>query len=317
MSKSSSRTPRLGRGLNSLLTPPVVVSAEAQSDADQPAGGPARAEDSGLLQVPVSQLLPNPHQPRRHFDPAALQQLADSIRVAGLIQPVLAQAPDLEGGPFTIIAGERRWRAAQLAGLETVPVSLRKLDEQQNAELALIENLQREDLNAIERAHGFEFLITEFGLSHEQVAKHVGVERSTVSNALRLLDLDAAVQQLVVQSALTGGHAKALAGVTDHTMQLSLAKQVIERGLSVRQLEAKVRDISHIDQPPASAAAPTAEASIRAANSSDLEQQIGRQIGAKVHLRLGRRKGSGTLSIAFNSLDEFDALLERLGVETQ
>ncbi len=341
------RASRLGRGLSSLMAKPVAVEppvevepvaevapvaeavasdarpmpervAEPATDASVAAESASDAESpsdaGGIVYLAVDAIQPNRHQPRQNFAPGALQQLADSIRAEGLIQPIVVRPlPESIGGiTHELVAGERRWRAAQLAELKQLPAIVRELDDRQLAEWALIENLQREDLNPIERAEAFQRLIELFGLSHEQVAARVGVERSTVSNLLRLLNLEEPVRQLVRDGRLSMGQARALAGVSDGKLQLSLAMQAIKGEWSVRKLEQAARQAAVVEgvTPAATPVKP------RATYLRDLEEQIGQQLHTKVRIRPGRKKGSGTLAIDFYSLDQFDNILAALGVET-
>jgi ParB family chromosome partitioning protein len=284
----------------------------------------ARPGTDDLASIPVEAIHPNPHQPRTKFDQPALERLADSIRTAGVMQPITVRlcSQEADAAPsYELVAGERRWRAAQLAGLKQVPAIVRQLDDQQVAEWALIENLQREDLNAIERAAAFQALIQQFQLSHDRIAQRVGVDRSTITNTLRLLTLHADVQQLVRDNHLSLGQAKAIAALPDKQQQLIVAKRVIKSGLSVRQVEVAVHELTKAGQAgtidgaapdPAAATAP-----LRPAHLDDLERQIGQQLQTKVHVHPGRKKGSGSLAIEFYSLDQFDALLAKLGVQPE
>lgn len=323
------KQPRLGRGLSSLIGNPVQVSITPPPStppvSDEVSSVPLRAttvsdqdatKGDHIVHVFIESIKPNPNQPRQHFDPAALQQLADSIRTAGLMQPILVRklASATPGLPtsYELIAGERRWRAAKLAGLETVPAVVHSLSDGQAAEWALIENLQREDLNPIERAHAFQQLMDRFALSNEQVAQRVGLDRSSVANTVRLLGLANDVQQMVIDGLLSAGQARAIAAIQDQEVQVSVAKQAVRRQWSVRQLEAEVRRIS------GGAEAPKKGGAVRPqAHLADLEQQLGQQLTTRVRIRQGRRKGTGTLMIEFHSLDQFDAILARLGVTTQ
>jgi ParB family chromosome partitioning protein len=295
-----------------------------EAPVDQPAASPAPPSDgdagtaeapAGLLAVPVDAIRPNPHQPRKSFDETALGELAASIRSAGVMQPVVLRR-DAAGEGWELVAGERRWRAARQAGLETIPALVRDLADHELAEWALIENLQREDLNPIERAEAFGNLADAFGLDHGAIAERVGVNRVTVTNALRLLTLHPDVQALVRDGRLSNGQAKALAGIEDHDRQAALARRAVDEDWSVRALEAAVRD----GRGAAGEEGETGEAERsrpeRPHRLVDLEQQIAEQLQTKVTLKPGRRKGTGALTIRFFTLDQFDGLLDRLGVET-
>ena len=320
MSKTSK--PRLGRGLSSLLSDRVAVEPPQQeeptgveSPADQaPAREPASSlqqpeGDQQLSYLAIQSIRPSPYQPRQAIDQDELAGLAESIRQDGLMQPVVVR-PDPPRG-YQLVAGERRWRAAELAGLATVPAIVRNLDDRQLAEWAVVENLQREDLDAMEQAEAFRRLIDQFGLSHDDIAQRVGVDRSTVSNTLRLLDLQDNAQKAIRRGALTAGHGRALLGLSDPSMQNALARRTIAGGWSVRMVEAAVRRATRSDE------GTVPRHRKRSAHLADLQQQISNQLQTKVVIRGGRKKGSGTISIGFYSLDEFDALLAKLGVKIE
>ena len=308
MSNIKARSQRLGRGLNSLMGGSAVpLDPQPPTENKNDTASETRPSDS-VRSIPIDAIKPNVHQPRQHFDQGALKRLAHSIRQVGLLQPIVVQ-PNADGS-YTIVVGERRWRAAKLAGLRDLPAMLRTVDDGQSAEWALIENLQREDLNPIERAQGFEHLINEFSLSHEDVSKHVQVERSTVTNALRLLNLDPDVQVLVRQGILSGGHAKALASISDSNFQLDLAKKAVQRDWSVRQLEAAVRRERQSPQ-----SSTKQHPRRKSTHIADLERQISEQLGTKVHINSTQSKESGTLSIEYFDFDHFDGLMKRMDIE--
>ncbi len=349
MVTNKKRSPKLGRGLRSLMSNPVqvqspvevVTEAEAErpdqdagggtqkgedeSVAVKPATGPAAGakkagksrpapppqtqEQAGLTYLSVDSLQPNRHQPRQRFDEGSLKRLADSIASEGIMQPIVARPCVGEVGRYEVVAGERRWRAAQLAGLVTMPVIVRDLNDRQIAEWALIENLQREDLNPIERAEAFSRLIDQFGLSHEEAGARVGMDRSSISNHLRLLGLGEPVKQLISEGLLSMGQARALAGLSDVTQQQMLAERAVRQGMSVREVESAVRKLSSGASLPGKSTRPS-----KAPFLADLEKQIAERLGTKVAIRGGRKKGSGTLSIEFYSLDQFDSLVSQLGV---
>jgi ParB family chromosome partitioning protein len=357
MASNRKRNPRLGRGLSSLMAQPVSTDPEqapaapptdAGGDGSQPAADsqsspvPAEAETApaapqqagvdderaagaadGLRHLPVATIRPNPHQPRQTLDEGALRPLADSIKADGLMQPIVVRPADGEahddaafGIEYELVAGERRWRAAQIAGLETVPALVRSLDEQQVAEWALIENLQREDLNPIERAEAFQHLAETFGLSHDQIGRRVGLDRSSVANLLRLLNLSDVVRSYLRQELLSMGQARAIAGLSDAERQQVVADRAIRQGLSVRQVEQTVRELTRGSGQGAGGSGAGGGGG-RSAYLVDLERQIGEQLQTKVHLRTGRKKGTGSLTIDFYSLEQFDALLQKLGVSTE
>jgi ParB family chromosome partitioning protein len=279
------KRPALGRGLSALLPEPVVSPA---APADQP------------LEVEVDRLRPNRFQPRAAVDHDRLQELARSIRANGVIQPIVARRA---GEAYEIVAGERRWRAAQLAGLARVPVIVRSIPDEQLLATALIENIQREDLNPIEEANAYRRLIDEFRLTQEQVADAVGKDRSSVANYLRLLKLSAEIQAEVAAGRLSMGHARALLSLTDGAAQRRVAREVVARGLSVRETEALVKRLAA--PPRAAAAAPPVDANTRAA-----EERLRFALGARV--RIVRRGKGGRIEILFSSEEELHRLFEQL-----
>jgi ParB family chromosome partitioning protein len=246
--------------------------------------------------VSVEHIRPNPYQPRRHFDQASLEELADSIRTQGVLQPILLRRSD---SAFELIAGERRLRAALLAGLRTVPAIVREVNEQKALELAIIENLQREDLNPIEQARAFAQLSDEFQLTQEQIALRTGKDRATVANFVRLLKLDEAVQAMVEAGSLSMGHARALIPL-DLGLQRNLAQRVVENGWSVRNVE---EFISRTARPQ-----PVKKVEERDPNVRAAEEQLARSLGAKVRIR--DRKNRGTIEIEYSSIDEFQRIYE-------
>ncbi|MEM9416176.1 MAG: ParB/RepB/Spo0J family partition protein [Planctomycetota bacterium] len=351
MPSSKKRPSRLGRGLSSLMAtsaemPPVPTQPEAKPDgaaADagvrppgkmSPGEGPVKggvASDaerhdhgqdegstghpsSGLQFIPIAGIQPNQHQPRQAFSDKALEGLAASLKNDGMMQPIVVRRSSAGGDQdaYELIAGERRWRAAQLAGLEQVPAMVHDLTDEQSAQWALVENLQREDLNPIEKAEAFKRMADTFKLAHAQIAERVGLERSTVSNLLRLLALSDFCRDLVRENLLSMGQARAIAGVPDPAAQKALAQQAVRDGLSVRQVEAAARKILQDNTGKSSSA------SVATSKHSlvDMEKQIGQQLGTRVKLKPGRKKGSGTIAIDFYSLDEFDALMARMDVKT-
>jgi ParB family chromosome partitioning protein len=280
----------LGKGLDALIP--------GSNPAPQPA-----AALGGVTQVPVSSIKPNPRQPRIRIEPAGLEELAASIREHGVIQPLIVSAND-SGRGYVLIAGERRWLAAREAGLATVPAIVRQATDEERLELALIENIQRADLNALEEAGAYQHLAEEFGFSHEEIAQRVGKSRAAVSNTLRLLRLAPTVQQALVDGSISGGHARALLGLEALEAQEAALKVVIARELSVRQTEDLVRHLSgqRLPAPPRAATSPDVLA---------LEERLRSSLGTKVVLRSGRG-GRGSLRIHFYSAEELDALLKRL-----
>ena len=259
--------------------------------------------------ISVENVQRNEHQPRQQFNQQRLDLLAESIRTAGLMQPLVVR-PDPAGG-YRLIAGERRWRAAKIAGLAAVPALVRDVDDREAAELALIENLQREDLNPLERAEAFARLIRDFSLTHQEVAQRVGLDRSSVSNHLRLLELDDEFKEALRERKLSMGHARALLAITNDEQRRKLGLECIAAGWSVREIERRVRRNSEATDSPAHASSST-QAGSRHAHLKDVERQLSEHLGTKVELRSGKAKGTGKLIISFYSFAEFDGLLEKL-----
>jgi len=288
----------LGKGLEAL-----IPSGFQQEDASQVGDAQSQNITSGILMVPVEQIVPNPRQPRSHFDPSTLAELAASIKEHGVIQPLLVSRDDFGTG-YILIAGERRWQASKLAGLTEVPVIVRQTSDQQKLELALIENVQRADLNPLEEANAYHQLSEEFELSHEQIAQRVGKSRVAVTNTLRLLKLPDMVQQALVDGRVSEGHARALLALTTPQAMEAALRTVIAQELTVRQTEELVRKLS--GEKPAHAP--------RSGPSPDtlaLEERIRHSLGTKVSLKPGS-KGNGSLTLFFYSEEELNALLSRL-----
>ncbi|GMU23326.1 MAG: chromosome partitioning protein ParB [Phycisphaerae bacterium] len=297
---------RLGRGLSSLIS--VGEQAPTTAEAALP---PSKApSESGNRTIKTDQLRPNPFQPRKDIPPDQLQALAESIRKTGVIQPIVARPA--QAGTFEIIAGERRWRAAQLAGLSEVPALIREADDQAALEIALVENIFREDLNAIDRAQAYRRYCDEFHLSADEVAQRLGEDRSTVTNYLRLLDLPGEVKNWVAEGKLSMGHARALLGLRTAADQVKLARQAIDAGLSVRKVEELVRLRLQVRM---TATQPREDNEAKRPQIRTLEQAFVQALGTKVEINETRRKGRGKIVIHYFSLDDFDRILERLGLE--
>jgi ParB family chromosome partitioning protein len=259
-----------------------------------------------VQQVPLSQVHPCPLQPRKQFAAESLQELADSIRENGIVQPLIVRqgAAGLE-----LIAGERRWRAAQMAALSTVPVIVREADDRAVLELALIENLQRENLNPMEEAQGYAQLVGQFELTQDDVAKRVGKSRAAVANALRLLRLEPSIQSLIREGRLSVGHAKVILGLADPLQQAQAAERVVKEALNVRQTEGLVARLQKpADQAPKSQLPTRTDAHV-----AHLEGRIRERVGTKV--RLSYKAGKGSVEISFFSDDELERLLQLLGVQ--
>jgi ParB family transcriptional regulator, chromosome partitioning protein len=324
MSRVTKPKSRLGRGLSSLISVsdlPVEVDA---APAAPPAGSagtgdrtatvegsdapPGDAAREGIVpaEIPLDAVTANPHQPRRRMDEASLAELAASLKSTGLIQPIIVRR--IETG-YQLIAGERRLRAARLAGLRSLPAIVREVDSFTQAQMALIENIQREDLNALDRAQSYRALMDQLGLTQAELATRLGEDRSSIANFLRLLDLTEPVRELVRDGKLSLGHAKILAGVEDILEQQRLAELVITQDLSVRNLERLV-------QSGPTPATTTRREPAGSAHIHDLEKTIARQLGMRVQLR-SSKQGKGRLVIHYGSLDQFDELLSRMGVRPE
>ncbi len=292
----SADTPRrgLGRGLSALM---------GETAAEQPID-PAAPRAAGVRMMQVAHIQPNPHQPRRHFDEDALGELAASIERRGLIQPIVVR-PHPHNSSYQIVAGERRWRAAQRAQLHEVPVIVRELSDADTLEFAIVENIQRQDLNAIEEASSYQRLIKDFGHTQEELGKLVAKSRSHVANMLRLLDLPAGVQAMVADGRLSMGHARALITAAD---PFALAQQVISRELSVRETEKLAKAGKATAKPKAEKAPGPIEADVAA-----LERQLGDILGLKVVIEHGEK--GGKVAISYSTLDQLDLVCQRLSGE--
>ncbi len=315
MSKAKKR-PALGRGLGALLpnqgkaqAPAPPTPAVTHADAEAPR--------SGEQTLPIEQLEPNPEQPRKHFEASKLDELAASIRTQGLLQPIVVSPQGKSGSPgerrYLIIAGERRWRASQKAGLHEVPVVIREIAQDDRLELALVENIQRADLNPIEEAQAYAQLIKLREYTQEELAMRVGKDRSTIANAIRLLRLPERVQSLVTTGALSMGHARALLGLEHEDQINAMASEAVRGNLSVRATEAAVRKRNVV----AKDEAPSDEDSRRKIIVGELETRLRRRLGARVRLKAKGKKGQGMIEIPYGSLDELDRLLKTLLAEVQ
>ena len=303
---SKPKRPALGRGLGALIPEPRVQAPVATEHVAAPPTGTPR-------ELPIEAIEPNRDQPRKRFADDRLRELAASIEAQGIIQPIVV-TPLPDRGPdqprYQILAGERRWRAAQLAGLQQVPVVIRDTPEAERLELALVENLQRADLDPIEEARAYEALIELHGYTQADLATRVGKERSTVTNALRLLKLPSKVQEMVIEGQLGMGHARALLGLERQSEMRELADQVVRKGLSVRQTEAEVRRRL---QPPKPEPEPDDDRKRHEIIVRDLETRIRRHLGVQAHLRTGKSpKGPGTIELPYADLDELQRLLRVL-----
>jgi ParB family chromosome partitioning protein len=288
----------LGRGLGALI--PTEARAAAAGD-----GAPA------LLDLPVSAIVANNYQPRRHFDEEALDSLTASVRELGVLQPILVRPA--EDGAYALIAGERRWRAAKRAGLQTIPAIVRHADDATSLEQALVENLHREDLNALEEAAAYQQLIEDFDLTHDEVATRVGKSRSAVSNALRLFQLPPTIQRLVAENQLSAGHARALLGTPDRAFQESLAKKAVAEGLSVREVEDAVRQRNELAGQVASGAAvagaaarPPSGRQLRPPGLLELEDLLSGYLDTRVKVEMGAKRGR--IIVDFATLEDLERI---------
>lgn len=284
---SSPKRSGLGRGIASLIpetNPEPIVS------------------DESILMVSIADIQPNPHQPRTEFKDAELQELSESIQAHGIIQPLILTPDDEASGKYYLIAGERRLRAAEIAGLKMVPGIVRSASEQERLELALIENVQRSDLSPLETAEAYRSLEENFNLTHEEIAKRVGKNRSSITNTLRLLKLPEIVRKALAEAVISEGHARALLGLPNETSQLAALQAVIKQELNVRQTEALVRKLNGQDKPKPNKPAPSPE-------QVSIEETLMRLIGTKVSLHPG--KNGGTIHIHYYSNEELDDLISR------
>ncbi len=318
----ATKRPSLGRGLEALLgsvtpapapTPAAAVDAPGTSSAQAAAPVTAAPRDEELTRIPVDLLQRGRYQPRLDMRPESLQELADSIRAQGVVQPIVVRplVAQKAGEPirYEIIAGERRWRAAQMAGLHDIPAVVRIVPDEAAVAMSLIENIQRENLNPLEEARALDRLIREFGITHQQAADAVGRSRAAVSNLLRLLELTDEVKTLVEQRQLEMGHARALLGLTQARQQSEVGALVAKKGLSVRETEALVkRMLAHGDK---ANRKDDADDPRPDPNITRLEQDLADKLGARVSLQHART-GKGKLVIAYNSLDELDGILAHI-----
>jgi ParB family chromosome partitioning protein len=291
----------LGKGLGALI--PTEVTSD---------------RSSALAEVPVAAVDPNPHQPRTHFDDELLGALAASIRELGVLQPILVRPAD--GGRYELIAGERRWRAAKRAGLQTIPALIRAVPDRASLEQALVENLHRQDLNPLEEAAAFQQLVEDFGLTHDEVANRVGKSRAAVTNTLRLFQLPASVQRLVLDGALSAGHARALLGTPDRAFQEALARRAVGEQLPVRAVEEAVRQRNELGAPDAGRSAdhgkggrpPGRRGSLgaRPAAVHELEGLLSEQLDTRVSIELSARRSK--VIIEFADLDDLERIYRRL-----
>jgi ParB family chromosome partitioning protein len=298
---SDKKSSGLGRGLAALLDEAARPASKA------PAEGEGGAQSGGVREVEIARIRPNPAQPRVHFDEESIAELAESIAERGVLQPVLLR-PD--GENFQLVAGERRWRAAQRARLHAIPAIVRDIDDSTSAEIALIENVQRQDLNAIEEADGYRKLIQTYGHTQDEVARLVHKSRSHIANLLRLLDLPAAVKQLLLQGDISMGHARAILTAPGPE---ELARQIVDKGLSVRQAEVLAKQARPGVGTSFARASARREQQARDADLAALERQLGDMLGVKV--KVANDGTRGTVTLHYASLDQLDMICQRLSGE--
>lgn len=300
MSDKKEQRRGLGRGLSALM-------ADIEPGAETEGSGSRRP----VRTLPIEQLFPNPDQPRRNFDPDALEDLANSIRSKGVIQPLIVRQRGASEREFEIVAGERRWRAAQAAGIHEVPVVIREFTDEDVLEIAIIENIQRADLNPIEEAAGYEQLMSRFGHTQERLAQALGKSRSHIANLLRLLNLPDEVKQSVTEGKLSAGHARALVTAPD---PVALSRDIIRRGLSVRETEKLVKDAHAPQKPERKSAGSTSTGGGKDADTKALEGDLSAALGMKVSINHTAGKDSGVVTISYDTLEDLDALCMVLSV---
>jgi len=288
---------------------PTATVALNVSPVDSPKAEPLSGRQ--IAQVKIRSVIPNPRQPRMDFDAKAIEELADSIRSAGLIQPIVVRPATGSSGRYELIAGERRWRACQTLGWTEIPAIITNATDQDSGVWALIENVHRTDLNPMDRAAALQKLVAEFRLTHEALAEQLGMDRSSITNLLRLSELDSATADLVRKGHLTQGHAKALLGVSSQKTRTTLAESAVRGDWSVRSLEREVQRLSEadIDVPRGT------PASRRRSNIDALERKLSQAIGTEVKIQTGKKPNTGKLLISFYSLEQFEGIVSRMGVK--
>jgi ParB family chromosome partitioning protein len=298
---------RLGRGLDFFLSGGRSVHATPGKTGGEgdPSTTPGKPPGEEVQLADVQKLVPGPYQPRKQMSESDLKSLADSIRASGILQPILVRRV---GDRLEIIAGERRWRAAQLAGLSQVPVLVRQITDQDSAVFSIVENLQREDLNAIEKANGFKLLMQKLGATQDDVAKRVGLDRSSVANFLRLLDLPQELQAHVSRGTLSMGHARALLALGSHETMIACGEEAIRLGMSVRDLESRVKALQEASKGPA--AKTTGSRKSRPVWLNELEESLVEALGTPVTIRHGRKRSQIIIDCA--GREEFERVFQRL-----
>lgn len=291
----------LGKGLDSLIPTNVMMESEVKHATVSTASSAEEGKD-GTLMVKLSRVEPNREQPRKNFDEDSLQELAESLKQFGMLQPILVQN---RGDYYEIIAGERRWRAAKIAGLKEVPVIVRELTDQEIVEISLIENIQREDLNPIEEAQAYKRLLTEFHLKQDEVAERVSKSRTAVTNSMRLLKLCDEVQKMVVDDMISTGHARALISIEDPEEQYLIAQKIFDEKLSVREVEKLVKDLHKPPKPPKE------ENKTLQAIYQEISERLKQSLSTKVSVS-AKQNGAGKIEIEFYNHEDLERLLERI-----
>ena len=291
----------LGKGLDSLIPTNVMMESEVKHATVSTASSAEEGKD-GTLMVKLSKVEPNREQPRKNFDEDSLQELAESLKQFGMLQPILVQN---RGDYYEIIAGERRWRAAKIAGLKEVPVIVRELTDQEIVEISLIENIQREDLNPIEEAQAYKRLLTEFHLKQDEVAERVSKSRTAVTNSMRLLKLCDEVQKMVVDDMISTGHARALISIEDPEEQYLIAQKIFDEKLSVREVEKLVKDLHKPPKPPKE------ENKTLQAIYQEISERLKQRLSTKVSVS-AKQNGAGKIEIEFYNHEDLERLLERI-----
>lgn len=291
----------LGKGLDSLIPTNVMMESEVKHATVSTASSAEEGKD-GTLMVKLSKVEPNREQPRKNFDEDSLQELAESLKQFGMLQPILVQN---RGDYYEIIAGERRWRAAKIAGLKEVPVIVRELTDQEIVEISLIENIQREDLNPIEEAQAYKRLLTEFHLKQDEVAERVSKSRTAVTNSMRLLKLCDEVQKMVVDDMISTGHARALISIEDPEKQYLIAQKIFDEKLSVREVEKLVKDLHKPPKPPKE------ENKTLQAIYQEISERLKQSLSTKVSVS-AKQNGAGKIEIEFYNHEDLERLLERI-----
>lgn len=291
----------LGKGLDSLIPTNVMMESEVKHATVSTASSAEEGKD-GTLMVKLSKVEPNREQPRKNFDEDSLQELAESLKQFGMLQPILVQN---RGDYYEIIAGERRWRAAKIAGLKEVPVIVRELTDQEIVEISLIENIQREDLNPIEEAQAYKRLLTEFHLKQDEVAERVSKSRTAVTNSMRLLKLCDEVQKMVVDDMISTGHARALISIEDPEEQYLIAQKIFDEKLSVREVEKLVKDLHKPTKPPKE------ENKTLQAIYQEISERLKQSLSTKVSVS-AKQNGAGKIEIEFYNHEDLERLLERI-----